>query len=416
MLAWATDAAMPLRSLDPAASDASDLEPLFDAIGDARVVVLSEGFHNCAEMMRLHERIVRHLVAHHGFNTVVTESGLPESRLIHDYVKGGPMPSDMWRRGINKMYGAWQEGRSLIEWMRAHSEAIDRPLSYYGADIAGFYTDWRPAYRQLRKYLHGVDSGCVELLDRDVLPLLEIMGDDARPRFFRELTPAQRDLLAARLDAAVSFISSNRDAYVAKSDPESYSWAKQTAIAMQLAENYYTNWAHRREPATSQFVGLNGREIAMARGVLWALAQRDDAKVIVINHVVHTKTKSQYQGPMWGHFTPMGQLLRQELGDEMFVVGMAYGGGEFWNRWQRPAEREVAAIPEAKEDGIERVLGTVAERIGAPNFVLVFDGAPQRWLREPIVIRENDYFITLEPGEWDAIVYLDRVGPATVVR
>ena len=75
----------------------------------------SEGFHNCREMMALHHRIIQYLVEHHGFNTVVSESGLPESRIIHDYVLGKNSKSStyhddvnvMFQKGLNKMYGEW---------------------------------------------------------------------------------------------------------------------------------------------------------------------------------------------------------------------------------------------------------------------------------------------------------------------
>ena len=41
-------------------------------------------------------------------------------------------------------------------------------------------------------------------------------------------------------------------------------------------------------------------------------------------------------------------------------------------------------------------------------------GVPARmWLNESASLRENDYFIKLEPVEWNACVFLRQLGPAT---
>ena len=116
-IAWAKENAVPIASIEPISRDcdlgetpSADLEAIGIAIEGAPVVVLSEGFHNCREMMALHRRIIRHFVVHHGFDIVVTESGLPESRLIWDYVQGKYNPKDnnereeMYEMGLNKVY------------------------------------------------------------------------------------------------------------------------------------------------------------------------------------------------------------------------------------------------------------------------------------------------------------------------
>jgi len=126
---------------------------------------------------------------------------------------------------------------------------------------------------------------------------------------------------------------------------------------MQLAENYYRNYEHMStDDITKKFEGLNGREIAMANNILWRLnldcsnerSRSEQKKMIVINHAIHTKTATQYQDEIWGHFVPMGQMVKQMLDAKsakegnkqtVFNIGMIYGGGTFWDKWQRPNER-----------------------------------------------------------------------------
>ena len=45
----------------------------------------------------------RYLVEQHGFNTVLSESGLPESRLVHQFVLGGQPGPHLWKAGLNKV-------------------------------------------------------------------------------------------------------------------------------------------------------------------------------------------------------------------------------------------------------------------------------------------------------------------------
>ena len=208
---------------------------------------------------------------------------------------------------------------------------------------------------------------------------------------------------------------------------------------MQLAENYYRNYENMMlsdsGTGISKFSGLDGREIAMANNMMWRFNLEDDdgqekghmtnsnkKKMVVINHIIHTKTATQYQDGVWGHFVPMGQLMKQMLESEqnergaMFNIGMLFGKGTFWNKWQRPQERFVDTSPEPKEDGLEVVMKEISKRAKTPNFFLHWELAPKEawlFLGEATSIRENDYFIKAYPLEWNAAIYLDKVSHAT---
>ena len=58
---WAKQVAAPICTLDPSALDTSNIQLLQQAVGDARVVVLSEAFHNCKDLIYLHHRVIRFL-------------------------------------------------------------------------------------------------------------------------------------------------------------------------------------------------------------------------------------------------------------------------------------------------------------------------------------------------------------------
>jgi erythromycin esterase len=412
---WGKQNAIVINSLLPTTEN-NDLKAIAESIGDARVVAISEGFHNCKEMMQLHERLIRYLVQEKGFNTVITESGFPESRMVYDFIQGKKVEGNVYKQGFNKMYGAWEEGRSLVNWMREYNQNHDNVLRYYGADIGGFYTNWYPPVERITGYLKKVDPDYAKHLMSKLDPILKIMGTtQARLNYQEQLSAEQKAHLAIIFDEVIEHFNQNRDAFIAKWNNAEYQWALQSSIAMRMAENYYRNYGDRKGMVPHRYAGLNGRELMMAHNVLWALNQREDAKIILINHVVHTKTKSQLQDGVWGNFTPMGQLIKQELGNEFYVIGMCYGGGKFWNKWQRPAERFIDDIQAAKVDGMESVMKKLSDK----NYFVNWAKAPVEalpWLESETCLRENDYYMKMEALEWDACFYLHEVSPATSAK
>ena len=67
-------------------------------------------------MMSLHHRIVKYLISNCGFTIVATESGLPESKLVFDYVQNNEKVNleTVYKDGLNQMYSQWKEGCDLI--------------------------------------------------------------------------------------------------------------------------------------------------------------------------------------------------------------------------------------------------------------------------------------------------------------
>ena len=417
---WAKQNLVEIKSLDTIEEN-SDLKEIAKAIGGAKVVALSEGFHNCKEMMKLHHRLIRYLVEHHGFNTVCSESGLPESRIVHDYVLGKDVNMDeMWKKGINGMYSEWNEGRRLIEFMRDFNLNHSNRLNYYGVDIGGFYKDWRTPLEMILQYLNNVDPEYNEQLSKQLKPYMEVLSDNARLNYSNQLSSEQRDDLARILDESLSNFDEKEEVYTSKDGEKEFQWARQSMISMQLAENYYRNIEYRRYPERSKMVGLNGREIAMARNCLWALKQQKDAKIVWIDHIVHTKTKAQYQDEMWGFFTPAGQILKQHLKEDYFSIGMLYNEGKFWNNWKRPDERFVdICVPwDTKSNSIEGTLSKCYDK--RTSFFLHWGKLLSLksleclyWLRKDDVIRDDDSFYNIQPIEWDACIFLQDVSPAT---
>jgi hypothetical protein len=115
---WAKAQVSPIKSVE-LESDLSDLRPLKAMIGTARVVALGEPTHGAHEPLALRNKIFRYLVEELGFTTIALEGGLPESRLIHEYVAGGSGSLEhVLRDGFSCGIGEWKESEELVRWMR----------------------------------------------------------------------------------------------------------------------------------------------------------------------------------------------------------------------------------------------------------------------------------------------------------
>jgi erythromycin esterase-like protein len=387
-------------------------------IGAAKVVLLSEGFHNCEEMLRLQLALVKYLVREKGFTVVASESGLPESRYINEYIQGKPAIPQLWEKGLAEMYSEWETGRALVEWLLEYNQLDTNQVDYVGVDIGGSYKDWEFPFEQVFDYLDHVDAATGQQLKADLAPYFELMKPYAAYYYTTRVTPEQRDLMARLLDDLIQTFRKKQASYVAKSSLRDYEWILQAVKAMRWAEQYYRSY-QRVNDTTAHVVplhsGMNGRELAMAENIKWLLSYKKDAKIIVLNHVLHTKTATQYQGDFYQYFTPMGQFLKQELGEALFVIGMSYGGGQYWNGWQVPSRRRVDTIPESDSLGLERILQTVATQ----DYYLHLKKPPllsYKWLNTAINLRENDYQIVVQPIEWDAYFFLQEVTPARAAK
>lgn len=392
------------------------VEKVGEDIGNARVVLLSEGFHNCEEMLQLQYALVTYLVQHKGFTVVATESGLPESKYINAYIHGQDSIPHFWQKAMNELYGEWQTSRDLIHWMATYNKNNNNPLNYYGADIGGGYQDWEFPFQQVFEYLDTVDASTSKRLQQDLAPYFQKMKPYAAYYYVTKFSPQQKNDLALLLEELIQEFTNNKSSYLQKSNLRDYEWVLQVVKSMRWAEHYYRNHANITDTTTNRtplFLGASGRELAMAKNIQWFLEYQPNAKIIVINHVLHTKTATQHQGDFYQFFTPMGQILKQHLQEDLFVIGMTYGAGQYWKLWQVPSRRYLDTIPPVDSNGLEVVLQEIAPQ----NYYLPLKNPPlltQQWLHQPTTIRENDYHITLQPSEWDACFYLPRVSPAEV--
>jgi erythromycin esterase len=169
---WVTDSAIAADSLDPRAP-LDDLEPLREAIGDARVVAIGESAHYVREFYLLRHRLLRFLAERLGFTVYALEAPFTEAHVIDAWVQGGSgTVEDVAAAGVAFDMGRPREMHEHLAWMRARNRSGGAAVRFAGAGLPGSGGSPLPALEEVRAYLRWADP--------DALPLLEQATELAR--------------------------------------------------------------------------------------------------------------------------------------------------------------------------------------------------------------------------------------------
>ncbi|GAA3434861.1 erythromycin esterase family protein [Kutzneria kofuensis] len=323
-----------LRTLDPGDEDFSDLEPLREIIGDARVVAIGESTHRVHEFYQLRHRLTRFLVRELGFGAFVMESGFPEGLAVNDWVLGGSGDLDsLLHDGITYRFGRCAEMRDHLSWMRSHGG-----VRFYGMDIPGSSGSTVPAIEACLPLLDEVDPAYAHVVRSTLLPLFSYLPTDRSGRAwvapalqaYMALEPAVRYELTARIAAFSARLHAMRVAYSSASrmdsSPTRSSHIDAALHCATLARHMDAFLAAMPEGATRTYPGANIRDAAMAETIEWIL--RRESRIIVTAANGHIQRSPLWVPPIINDpLTTLGQHLSASLGPSLVVIGTAFGGG-----------------------------------------------------------------------------------------
>lgn len=464
---WIAEHAITVRSIDAADEDFSDLEPLIDAIGSARVVQLGEPDHGAGGSFAAKVRLIKFLHQRMGFDVLAWESGLYGLRLTQAGLRAGEDAVTAAQRGILKVWSDAEEARPLFEYAKA-TQAGTRPLDMAGFDMQitaaksaeRFAADLRSFVRALRDpALQGRASGLAdqavaahERLYARIEALMRKRAESAKAgqtgkaleetmaawetREGYKLRSKKEDLesLHQAADGLLATISSHRAAF------EQVHGTAEITFMERAIENMRgdgTTVYDRERPDRPTDSALharrseewNRRDTLMANNLRWLIQEGfPGRKIIVWAHNAHVMNayfaadwRSVHLEPQPGGMKPSGMFLAEWLKEDAYTIALTtYEGQGGWVTADR-----VSPIAPAVEGSLESRL----HRLGKPYVFLDFralDGSPEHPLHTPQSMRISGY--GLPSGKYgndtvpdltkafDAVFYIDRMTPATRVR
>jgi erythromycin esterase len=402
-LRWARANATPIATATPG-PDVRDLAGLKPIVGEARVVGVGESIHAIREFLGLRQRVAQYLIEELDFSAVALESGLPDSKMVYDYVLGAPMPPRMWEDGITWTMGSFEGTRELIDWMRAWNldPKHTRKIRFYGLDVAGANGSWVPALNQVLAYLDRVEPEYAAIARPRLVPLVEKF---ARPSFneankaYSSLPEADRRALAAYVAELADRIASLRHFYVARSAIEDYEWASAIAENLRGANAMLVNFEARNRPNPV----WNARDRMMAENVRWIRSR--EAGVVVLAHNAHVQRAKSVQ--VLPSQAVQGMFLASMFGDGYKSIGFTFNQGTMAGK---PGGE--LTLPLADSTSIDGVLA----RVGKPLFLLdlqkVPPGPAREWLNRPVKQRIQNVVTEYNQLEsWNAVIFVDSIAP-----
>jgi erythromycin esterase len=417
-VAWAKNNAHAIDSAEPG-TDLADLAAMKDVVRSARIVGVGESIHGIHEFLGLRLRMVQFLVEKMGFTSVALESGLPESKIVYDYVLGGEKPANLWSDGFTWHMSIFGETRDLVEWMRSYNldPRHTRKIRFYGMDVAGGNGTWVPALNRLFAYLEKVEPVYAKDIRDRLLPLAEKF---AKPGFssaefvaannaFSALPLNARNAIAAYSNELADRVEELRVPYITASSEEEYDWARQIALNLRYASAMLANY-EARERGNALW---NARDLAMSVNVRW-IRGRDEqgGGVIVLAHNGHVQMQTSSKVP--ASAACLGMFLKATVGDDYRNVGFTFNKGTMWSG--EPGEPK--ALPEAAADTID---GAMA-RVGPPLYFVNLrvnppESSARKWLDQQIKQRIQD--LSTEYNQyrsWDSLIFVDTVSPSHLAK
>jgi erythromycin esterase len=397
--------AVPIRSIEPLDEDFTDLEPLRDVMGSARVVLLGEQSHGDGATFLAKARLVRFLHQEMGFDVLAFESGFYECEVAGARMEAGEEADTAVRRCVFPVWAESAEFQPTVDYLE-ETRGWERPLRIAGFDsqmTGSASPDFLLADLRARTAEAGVD------FDWSAFEaILEALVDDRYRAGVRTVLPFPAEETRTTLDDALVTLA--RDLAESTLEDRSY-WSQVIrsfaahARAVWMTDEGVTNWEYGA-----------ARDRQMADNLLWHLDHRHaDRKVIVWAASFHTARNlhliemegSDPPNP-YGEFRPLGDHLEAVLGPKMYSVGFIAFEGEWGTAWMQPQP-----VPRGEPETLEAILTDAGFELAFLDLREL--DASTAWLRSPITSRPLAYAPMTAPwGQvMDGILFTRQMTPST---
>lgn len=306
----------PVRSIDPADGDFSDLAPLVQAIGKARVVQLGEATHGDGATFLAKARLIRFLHQAMGFDVIAWEAGIADVRWLDEALRAGQPSPEAAKRAL---YNVWQnrEVMATLDYVR-ETRGTDRPIAIVGFDCRVSRPDVRADLypKRVFDFFDRLDPALISKKEREDFTAMSI---GLVPADYYE-KPGLRQYNRELPKRLVETIDRRRDELLVRYPPREIDYIRQTLVSLMAMDRALG-------PGDKPVFEGYTRDAAMAENLLWWLnGPLKDRKVIVWAHNYHVMSDSFAAQAAQG---PMGSFLKKALGSDLYTVGFTAFAGSW---------------------------------------------------------------------------------------
>lgn len=410
---WIREHGVAVRGIDPEDEDFSDLIPLMDLIGEARIVQLGEASHGAGTEFKAKARLIRFLHQMMGFDVLVWESGMYDCREMNRALRSGKPFMEAAAQGIFSIW-SMEETRPLFEYAR-DSFSTDRPLEMAGFDEQ--FSSRNAAERfhaDLAAFLDSVETGYPDPGSREILS--ELMRKLNR----REFGWSDFERLESCLDGIEKGITRDKALFLSRHAPREVEFFCRTLLNLRVfsRSTAQREQAKRSGEPFSVNESWNSRDRQNGDNMLWLIREYFRGRKLIVwahnGHVMNCVYRPDWRSVSLDReeagMVPVGVYLHEALGDQVYTVGFLGFKGRHGIRGVDPVE-----IPPFPEEALE----ALCARTGIPHIFLDFrrlDDDPGHWLRRPLKMGGRSYFAEELPDwtrAYDAVFFNAEIAPGT---
>ncbi len=403
-VAWLKEHALHVRSVSPSDTDFSDLQPLKQIIGDAKIVMLGEQSHGDGTTFLAKSRLIKFLHQEMGFDVLAFEAGLYDNWKAWHLLKEGEDPLQAIERSLWSMWALSEQMQDLIVYL---GKAVNgpRPLELAGVDSQFSYS------------LSG--SASREFFVSDLKMFLEQIGAETASL---EEGARVREILQEVIEYAYSLGESMPDS-------TEQSMVLDALRTMQREVEAHTSAQHDRNAAfwgqvlksTIIHVGdtiqdEDHRDAQMGRNLIWLSQEYYPRRKLIVwahtGHISRNLHRIQTSNATTYDYITMGDGVWEALADQVYVLGFTSYEGEYhWAGVKRAPLRIVKDQDESIE--LEELFNATDLEYALVDFRHPAEGG--EWLRQEIFARPFDH--VSESADWteimDGIMFIRKMAQGT---
>lgn len=394
-----------------------DDRPLFDLIGDSKLVLIGEASHGTHEFYRTRAHITKRLIQEKGFTAVAAEADWPDAHRVNRYASGrGEDKSAAEALNNFRRFPAWMwrnnDVLEFVTWLREYNDSLPKSshkAGFYGMDLYSFHS----SSRAVLNYLDRVDPeaarrarfryGCFEQFGEDI----QAYGYAAT---FGMSKKCEDEVVAQLVEMSRRAAElASRDGRL---DPDEFFIAEQNARLVKNAERYYCAMFSGRVSS------WNLRDHHMAETLDQLISHLGpSSKIVVWAHNSHLGDARATELSRQGELN-VGQLAREKYGNSATLIGFTTHAGTVTaaSNWDGPAEMK--QVRPALSDSFEALFHATY----VPEFLLVLRGnrflsgiLNQERLERAIGVvyvpqseRVSHYFLARLADQFDAVIHIDQ--------